>query len=123
MDSDSPRRAAGGGQPDLSFVLSILSRERARLVCYYLMAEDVSAVNELFLAMEVATWETGVDRSRVSTERVTCILESLRDETLPRLDEAQLIAYDTRNGTVRYDTPSEEFARLLRVCREIDQPR
>lgn len=107
---------------ELDFVLSILSQKRARFVCYYLMSDNISKVNELFLAREVGAWETGVELSQVSTENVLHLLEDLQDDLLPRLDEAGLVEYNPGNGVVRYGNPPEPFARLLTVCQSFEQP-
>lgn len=109
-------------EPRLDCVLSVLSQRRARFICYYLMASDISEVNELFLTMEVAAWETGIDPSQVPTEKVMYLLEELRDNLLPRLDAAELIEYNAARGTVRYGDPPELFADLVNVCQSIEQP-
>lgn len=108
--------------PELDIVLSSLSEQRARFVCYYLMAEDISKVNELYLAREVAAWETGTEPSQVPTERVMQMLENLQDDLLPRLDEAHLVEYNSAEGTVRYGDPLEPFERIVLICQSIEQP-
>lgn len=115
-------RATDGGRVDLDELLATLSSERARFVCYYLTAEDVSEVNELFLAREVAAWETGTDPSQVTTEKATVLLEEMREDTLPRLDAVGLVSYDPGRGTVRYGDPPDQVARLVSACRAIEQP-
>lgn len=113
---------SGDDEPELDCVLSVLSQRRARFICYYLMADDISGVNELFLAREVATWETGIDPSQVPTEKVMRLLEELRDDLLPRLDAADLIEYSSARGTVQYGDPPEPFSRLVTICQSIERP-
>lgn len=117
-----PRWMADGGEVTLDSALTVLSRRRARFICYYLMSEDVSEVNELFLAREVAAWETGTDSSQVATEKVTAVLDELQDETFPELDDIGLIEYNRGTGSVRYGDSPNQFERLLEVCRSIEQP-
>lgn len=117
-----PQPTTDGGDRGLDKVLSALSSRRARFVCYYVGADDVSGVNELFLAREVAAWETGTDPARVPTEKVTQILDELQKGTLPDLDEAGMITYDRGTGTVRYGNPPDPYARLLGICQSIEQP-
>lgn len=120
MHPTLPRWIADGGV-SLDSVLTVLSRQRARFICYYLMSEDVTEVNELFLAREVAAWETGIDSSQVATEKVTTVLDELQDETFPGLDDIGLIEYDRGTGSVRYGDSPNEFERLLEVCRSIER--
>ena len=111
--------ATDGGQPDLDCILSALACRRSRFVCYYLAADDVSEINELFLAREIASWETGRSPSQVSTEKALGLLEELQDDVFPSLDDAGLIEYNPQNGTVRYGDPAEPIERVLDICRSI----
>lgn len=111
-----------GGYAGLDAILSGLSTRRARFICYYLMADDVDEINELFLAREVTAWETGTDPSMVPTEKVLQVLEEMQEETLPKLDDAGLIAYDSAVGTVRYGDPDKRVTELLHTCRSIERP-
>lgn len=107
----------------LELVLSALSCQRSRHVCYYLAADDIGEINDLFLAREIAAWETGITLKQVPTEKVTDILENLQNELLPRLDQSGLIIYDEGKGVVRYGSPPEPFGQILNICRSIDRPR
>jgi hypothetical protein len=117
------RHVTDGGKPELDVVLGALSTRRARYVCYYLNVDDVGEIDDTYLAREVASWETGVEPSRVSTERVNRVRRELQEETLPGLVNAGFVTYDKQVGTVRYSDPREAFERLLRVCQSIEQPR
>jgi hypothetical protein len=108
--------------PELDLVLSVLSDRRARFICYYLLADDIAEVNELYLAREVAAWETGIEPSQVPTETTTQMLETLQDDLLPRLDTARFVTYHAGKGTVRYGNPPEQLSRLVTLCRSIEQP-
>lgn len=85
-----------------------------------MMADDVDVVNELFLAREVAAWETGTNPSLVPTEKVMQVLEEMQKEMLPRLDKAGLIAYDPAVGTVGFGDPPDEIMQLLHACESIE---
>ena len=112
-----------GGRPDLDGVLLALTCRRSRFVCYYLAADDVSEINELFLAREVASWEVGDPPAQISTEKALGVLTELQDEVFPTLSDADLIEYDSQNGTIEYGTPPESAERILSVCQSIEQPR
>ncbi|WP_226010063.1 DUF7344 domain-containing protein [Halomicrobium salinisoli] len=111
-----------GDARKLDRVLSVLSLRRARFVCYYVKTDHNIELNELYLAREVAAWETGTDPSQVGTEKVFAVLSELQEDLLPDLDETGLVAYDRGNGSVRYGDPPEPFAQLLGVCQSVEHP-
>lgn len=117
-----PSSITDGGYRGLDIILSALSSRRARSVCYYLMADDVDVINELFLAREVAAWETGTNPSMVPTEKVMQVLKEMQKETFPQLDKAGLIAYDSAVGTVGFGDPPDEVMQLLHACKSIERP-
>lgn len=110
------------GDSSLDLVLETLADRRARLVAYYVAAEDVTEINELYLAREVAAWETGIEPEQVPTETATDVLATLQEETLPRLDRIGLVAYDPGRGTVRFGDPPEQYERILRILQSVEQP-
>jgi len=107
---------------ELNRVLETLSSQRARHVCYYMTADDISEIDIAYLARQVAAWETGDELSQVQTETINRIAVELHHDTLPDLEKIEFLSYDSRTGTIRYRQPSETFLRLLRTCKSIERP-
>jgi hypothetical protein len=87
-------------------VFSILSNRRRRFALHALCQRDDEA--ELgWLANRVAAWEQGISPAEVdSNARKSCYV-SLQQSHLPRMDDAGVVEFDKRAGTV-YPTDSAE---------------
>jgi hypothetical protein len=89
-------------------IYKILSNTRRRYVIHHLQYTQESV--ELGpLAERVAAWEYDTDPQRVSSQQRKAVYTALQQRHLPRMDEAGLLGFDPRAGTV---TPREELDML-----------
>jgi hypothetical protein len=117
MNTDAPDVTAGfaggnsGISPALDATLDLLSNRRRRYVLYHLR-EAGSTVTLDELAEQVASWESEAG-DPVDAERV---LADLYHSQLPRLEEADAVAFDPEEGyvTLREDDekPISEYLDL-----------
>lgn len=112
----SSRHVFGGGNVELTEqeVFSVLSNRRRRFALHALCQQGDAA--ELgWLAKRVAAWEQGVPPAEVASDARKSCYVSLQQSHLPRMDEAGVIEFDKRAGTV-HPTPS---ARELDIYLEV----
>lgn len=85
--------------PPLDQVFDVLSNRRRRYALYYLrdVADGVASVDEV--ADHVVTLEGG---STEPEDHRRSVLTSLEHTHLPKLEDASVLEYDPRSGTIRY---------------------
>lgn len=98
--SEGVDNAAGSAdEPSPQELFEVLSNQRRRHVLYYL--KHASPETELgTLATQIAAWETDQPIARVSGEERKRVYTSLQQVHLPKMDEANIVAFDKRSGTI-----------------------
>ena len=97
----------------LDSILTVLADERRRLIIRYFETASNGVTTREELAEYVSTTSPDEqDREKTKTR--------LHHVSLPKLDSAGLIEYDSRSTTVRYD-PQPEVDALLKCIDTIDK--
>ncbi len=96
------------GEVSRDTIYEILSNSRRRYVIHYLQYTQ-QPVDLGTLAERVAAWDYDTDPQRVSSQQRKTIYTALQQRHLPRMDEAGLLSFDSRAGTV---APTEELEKL-----------
>ncbi|MFW6376486.1 MAG: DUF7344 domain-containing protein [archaeon] len=81
-------------------IFELLSSKRRRFALHYLMNRNGEAVDLNEITDQVAVWETGEDREAIDYDARKSVRNSLHQYHLPKLDEQNLIDYDSRRGEV-----------------------
>jgi hypothetical protein len=89
-------------------IYKMLANRRRRYVVHYLKYRG-DGVDLGTLAEQVAAWEYGVDRDRLAADQRKNVYTALQQRHLPKLDDAGLVAFDSREGTV---TPTDALAEV-----------
>lgn len=97
-------------------VLDTLRERRCRYCCYHLSALDGDETAIEQLAAEVASMESEVDGADLSVGYYDRVVLTLHHRHLPKLVDANIVAYDSETGTVRYqpDAVVDEFVEQIR---------
>jgi hypothetical protein len=77
----------------------MLANRRRRYVLHYLQYRD-DPVELGRLAEQVGAWEYDVDRDDLPADRRKNVYTALQQRHLPKLDDAGLVSFDSRGGTV-----------------------
>lgn len=96
---ENKTRSLPGDAQSLDTVFELLSDSRRRYAVSFL-AERGSNVSLTDLATEVASWEHQTESTEVPAERVDEIAVTLHHNHLPKLADANLLAYDTETKRV-----------------------
>jgi len=81
-------------------IYEILANPRRRYVIHYLQYEN-GPVDLGTLAERVAAWETETDDpDLVPSEQRKAVYTALQQRHLPRMDDAALVSFDSRAGTI-----------------------
>lgn len=111
--SDGYAREDSGISPTLDATLDLLSNRRRRYALYYLR-EQGGAVTLETLAEEIASWER--DGEDDADPDVAHVLADLYHSQLPRMDTADVVAFDEDEGVVelaeKSDSPVTEYLDL-----------
>jgi hypothetical protein len=104
------RQLPEGPRADISAdaVYEILANRRRRYVISYLQRRD-ETVTLGTLAEEVAAWETETAPNLVGAKDRKLRYTALQQRHLPRMDDAGLVTFDARAGTV---TPTDTLAEI-----------
>jgi hypothetical protein len=96
------RADPGVSRPSFDDIFDLLSDERRRYAIHYLRetSDGVSTLDDL--TETVAAWETDTTQSDVPDDFCKRVEASLHHTHLPRLDDANIIDYDARSGSIRY---------------------
>lgn len=104
--SDSPPRLS-----DDQFYRALCSTQRRRLL-YYLLDEEASSVGTI--ATVLTGWDTTETGAVMAPEDRRRHLIALKHNHLPRLAEADLIAYDPQNETVSIESLDPFVREIIR---------
>lgn len=99
----------GDGEVDLSHqeTFELLSSRRRRFALHYLLNANGEAIDLNELTDRIAAWETDQDSEAVDYETRKSVRNSLHQYHLPKLDEKDLVEYDSRRGTVVVNAADE----------------
>lgn len=89
----------GGTVPSTDKVYELLANKRRRYVIRYLKGQD-GPVPLGLIAEQVAAWEEEVDTSEVTASQRKSVYTGLQQRHLPKMDDAGLVSFDRRRGTV-----------------------
>jgi DNA-binding transcriptional ArsR family regulator len=100
-DSSAPDPKDQPPRPFLDSILEALANWQRREICLYFQETGIETaqVDELGALLEARVPEVWADQETLSQEELTA---SLEDRHLPMLEDAGVVDYDHRSGTVRY---------------------
>lgn len=107
-----------GGQSPLSRILTALTDQRRRYICYHLADTDPSEIGEC--ATAVAAQEVGCSPATVPEDKRQSIETSLYHTHLPKLDDLGIIDFDERTCAIRFQHPPPYFKEFLKLARRIE---
>lgn len=93
-------RAGRDARSRVDAVFDVLADSRRRYALYCLVQEPDGVLERSDLAARIEATEEGTERDE--TNGAAAIRRDLHHAQLPKLAEAGVIDYDTRQGTVRY---------------------
>lgn len=92
----------------------LLSNHRRRFTLHYLQqAENGTELGEL--AEQVAAWENETPREEISYDQRKRVYTSLQQVHLPRMDDAGVVEFDDREGTVTMGPTADEIEIYMEV--------
>jgi len=118
-------RIIGAGESQLTeeTVFAMLSNQRRRFVLHAL--ERRSAGTELALgtlAEQVTAWENGIDEVDVTSKQRKSVYTSLQQLHLPKMDDAGILDFDDRAGTITVTPETEDITIYLEVVNGNEVP-
>lgn len=123
--SDDDVRAAGArgrdGGPTEGEMFDVLSNRRRRFALHALNRSG-ETVEIGRLAEQIAAWENDVDVAAVTSGKRKRVYTALQQTHLPRMDEAGVVAFDKRAGTVRTTDAAADVDVYLDVVRGREIP-
>ncbi len=112
---------ASGPQPTITALHHLLANPRRRYVIASLQASE-EPLEIGTLAEGLVAWEEGVPVAEVRSHQRKTGYTALQQRHLPKLDDAGLIDFDKRSGTVRANALLEEVDIYTEIVREGDFP-
>ena len=120
ISATTDTRRCGDG-PTEGEVFDVLANRRRRFALHALGRErGTLTLGEL--AEQIAAWENGTDVSAVSSSGRKRVYTALQQSHLPRMDEAGMIEFDKRAGTVGVTDATEDIDVYLDVVRGREIP-
>ena len=101
----------------------ILSNQRRRMVVR--MLEETSLAEPLdvdYLSRQIAAWEQGTSIDQIDYTDRKSVYTSLQQLHLPAMDEAEVIDFDERAGTITATEDTEGYTVYLEVVNDEDVP-
>jgi len=101
----------------------ILSNQRRRMVVQ--MLEETSLAEPLdidYLSRQIAAWEQGTSIDQIDYTDRKSVYTSLQQLHLPAMDEAEVIDFDERAGTITATEDTEGYTVYLEVVNDEDVP-
>jgi len=100
---------------------SILSNRRRRFALHALR-EQGSKMELGTLAECVAAWEQGVGRDEISAAERKSVYTSLQQMHLPMMDDADVVRFDKRSGTIDTTPAADELDVYVEIVRGNEVP-
>lgn len=107
--------------PDVDVVFDILSNRRRRFVLHYLLQQD-GAVDLRELSRHVTAWENRIGVEEITYKQRKRVYTALRQTHLPTMEDAGVIAYDSRSGEVEPTATGASFDVYVDVVRPNEIP-
>jgi hypothetical protein len=119
----NPLASADDDQPlPRTDVFEVLSNERRRCVLHYLKQQDDRRVELRELVDHVAAWETDTTLENLDSEARKRVYTALRQNHLPKLDDAGIIDYEHMRGEVELTEHAREVELYLEYVPGNDIP-
>jgi hypothetical protein len=119
----NPLASADDDQPlPRTDVFEVLSNERRRCVLHYLKQQDDRRVELRELVDHVAAWETDTTLENLDSEARKRVYTALRQNHLPKLDDAGIIDYEHMRGEVELTDHAREVELYLEYVPGNDIP-
>lgn len=96
------QRGRAATTPSFDTLFDLLAERRRRYVLYALVGSDDGLAEVEELVDEVAMREARTDDVTLTESLRREIAEALRENHLPRIADADIVAYDERSDVVRY---------------------
>ena len=111
------------GADDLSYdeCFDLLSNSRRRSTLHYLEQNDEEATIS-DLSEQIAAWENEKPMEEVSYDERKRVYTSLQQVHLPRMDDVDIVEFDSNQGTVEVGPTAEELDVYLDVVTDRDVP-
>ncbi|AXR76349.1 hypothetical protein AArc1_5148 (plasmid) [Natrarchaeobaculum sulfurireducens] len=119
-DGSSPLKLSHQGI-DRETAYRILSNRRRRFVIHYLMTTD-EKISLRALSEQVAAWENGISRDKVTSTQRKRVYTALHQAHLPKLSTVGLVEYDTRQKVIGPTENIDTLQVYLDVVSEDDIP-
>lgn len=105
---------------DVAF--EMLSCPRRRYVIHYLKQQPTESVDLRDLVRQVAAWENDVSVDDVTRDQRMRVYTALRQSHLPKLDEGEIVSFDSDRGTVELTDEASKLEVYLDVVPHSDIP-
>lgn len=112
-------QATNEGAASVDEVLDCLSHPVRRQALYYCQENQIAKVSEL--AKHIAAMENNVPVQKISDEQRKQFETQLVHTHLPKLVESNILEYDRRSLTVRYDDPPRILDWLLQALAKLEE--
>lgn len=96
-------------------VFEVLSNQRRRYALHYLLQEGSTDLGNL--AEQVAAWECEKSLENVSSHERKRVYSALQQSHLPKMDAADVVKFDKREGVIEPTDATEELDIYLDVVR------
>ncbi|MEF8937844.1 MAG: hypothetical protein V5A32_07810 [Halovenus sp.] len=113
--------------PESSEVISydecfdLLSNHRRRYVLHYLQQNgDTATLSDL--AEQIAAWENGIEITDLTYDQRKRVYTSLQQVHLPRMDDAHVIEFDDREGSIEIGPAADNLDIYLEIVEGGDIP-
>ncbi len=97
--SDRDETESNGEQPSADELYDVFANRRRRYALHYLQQED-DRTDFGEMAEQIAAWEHGKPRGRVTSTERKYVYSALQQRHLPKMQEIGLVAFDKRDGAV-----------------------
>lgn len=93
------RTGSDGDAPTVDELYDVFANRRRRYALHYLQqADGETDLGEM--AEEIAAWEYGKARQEVTSDERKYVYSALQQRHLPKMDEAGLVDFDKRDGSI-----------------------
>ena len=103
-------------------IFDVLSNDRRQYLLHYLKQKNGDGVELRELVDQVAAWENDIAPHEIGSAERKRVYTALRQSHLPKLDDAGIVEYDNRRGTVELTEQAREVQLYLEYVPENDIP-
>jgi len=115
--------ATGGPLEEMtkSQIFDVLRNERRRYLLHYMKTAD-GEVELGDLATRIAAWEHGTDVDHVPSDQRKSVYTTLQQTHLPKMDDAEILEYDSDRGIVRRTEYTDQLSVYLEIVPRNELP-